>query len=149
MYIENNGQRYTCKCRPGISMVYFGLPDDLPVPIKGEVVLRDDSGFVIRTDKAEGYKTQTFQDGVLTLTNATTPAVDPVVLTAAEQREEAYNTQAVIEWEGEMLTVTEASQIWQYYAAEGDMEQAAAITARIAQVKKEIRSQWPDEGVTE
>ncbi len=62
----------------------------------------------------------------------------------AKQREEAYNTQAVIPWEGEELTVTQAAQKWQYYAAAGDMEKATAITSLIAETKKEIRTQWPD-----
>lgn len=88
-------------------------------------------------------------DGVSTVTAWTPGNVpEPERKQPAQEREDAYNSEPVVEWEGEMLTVTQASQKWQYYAAEGDMEQAAAITALIAQAKKEIRSQWPDEGVT-
>ena len=31
----------------------------------------------------------------------------------AQKRETAYNTQAIISWDGSMLTVTEAAQLWQ------------------------------------
>lgn len=65
--------------------------------------------------------------------------------TPAKQRENAYNTQAVIPWDGEMLTVTEASQKWQYYAAEGDTAKTDELTAMIAEAKASIREQYPDE----
>ena len=32
------------------------------------------------------------------------------VLTPAQQREQAYNTQPIVEWHGQLLTVTEAAQ---------------------------------------
>lgn len=86
-------------------------------------------------------------DGVPTVT-AWTPgtAPEPERKPPAQLREEAYNTMPGVEWEGDSLTVTQAAQKWQYYAAEGDMEQAAALTALIAQAKTAIRAQYPDEG---
>ena len=69
------------------------------------------------------------------------PDPDP---TPAKLREEAYNTQAIISWNGEMLTVTEASQKWQYYAAEGNTAKTDALTALIAEAKASIREQYPD-----
>ena len=65
--------------------------------------------------------------------------------TPSQLREEAYNTQAVISWDGEMLTVTKASQKWQYYAAEGNTAKTDALTALIAEAKASIREQYPDE----
>ena len=65
--------------------------------------------------------------------------------TPAQQRENAYNTEKVIEWGGEMLTVTEASQKWQYYAAEGDTAKTDELTTLIAAAKETIRQQYPDE----
>lgn len=65
-------------------------------------------------------------------------------LTPSEQREAAYNTQAAIEWDGDMLTVTQAAQLWQYYAAEGDFEKTDELTAQIAAAKQTIREQYPD-----
>ncbi len=61
----------------------------------------------------------------------------------AKQREEAYNTEKIIEWEGGLLTVTEAAQLWQYYAAEGS-DQANTLTDLIAEAKAAIREKYPD-----
>ena len=69
----------------------------------------------------------------------------PAPPTPAQLREEAYNTQAVIAWDGSMLTVTEASQEWQYYAAEGNTAKTDALTVLIAEAKASIREQYPDE----
>ena len=75
------------------------------------------------------------------------PALDQP--TPAQLREEAYNTQGIISFGGEMLTVTQASQKWQYYAAEGNTAKTDELTALIAAAKETIREQWPDEEVTE
>ena len=64
-------------------------------------------------------------------------------LVPAELREQAYNTERVIEWDGAMLTVTEAATLWQYYAAEGS-EKAGELTALIASAKAKIRAEYPD-----
>ena len=64
--------------------------------------------------------------------------------TPAQLREEAYNTKAIIEWNGEMLTVTQAAQLWQYYAAEGDTAKTDELTALIAAAKAGIREQYPE-----
>lgn len=84
--------------------------------------------------------------GVPTVTRWTpieTPA--PVVEepSPAEQREAAYNTEDIIEWDGEMITVTQAAQLWQYYAAEGS-DKATALTVLIAEAKQIIREKYPD-----
>ena len=67
----------------------------------------------------------------------------PPFPTSVEMREEAYNTEKVIEWYGDMITVTEASQLWQYYAAEGS-DKAAELQALIAAAKASIREKYPD-----
>lgn len=69
---------------------------------------------------------------------------EPEIPLPSKQREEAYNTQAVISFEGEMLTVTQASQKWQYYAAEGNTAKTDELTALIAEAKAKIREQYPD-----
>ena len=68
----------------------------------------------------------------------------PQELTPSEKREEAYNTEKIIEWDGEMITVTEASQLWQYYSAEGNTEKSSMLTALIAEAKETIRAKYPD-----
>ena len=65
-------------------------------------------------------------------------------LTPSVLREQAYNTDLVIQWCGAMLTVTEAAQKWQYYAAEGNAAKMDALTALIAAAKAEIRAKYPD-----
>ena len=73
MYILYNNEKYSCNCRPGETMSYHGLPVTFPAPVSGEIVLCADDGFVMRTDVAEDYLRQTFENGVLTLTNAPEP----------------------------------------------------------------------------
>jgi len=79
---------------------------------------------------------------VTAMTEGTLP--DAPTLTPAEQREAAYNTAQIIPWEGGTITVTEAAQLWQYYAAEGNPK-AEQLQALIAAAKADIRSQYPDE----
>lgn len=67
------------------------------------------------------------------------------VLTPAQQREQAYNTQPIVEWDGQLLTVTEAAQQWAYYSAEGATGKTLDLTALISQSKRTIREQYPDE----
>lgn len=64
---------------------------------------------------------------------------------ASVLRETAYNIEKIIEWNGKLITVTEASQLWQYYAAEGS-DKASELQGLIASAKAEIRERFPDEG---
>ena len=77
MYITYKEIKYPCVCRPSETMVYSGLPNDFPAPVSGEIVLCADDGFAMRTDVAEDYLRQTFEGGVLTLTNAPEPEPKP------------------------------------------------------------------------
>lgn len=89
-------------------------------------------------------------DGVMTVTKWTPgelPVPEVIPPTPAQQREEAYNTQPIVAWEGERLTVTKAAQKWQYYAAEGSAK-ADELQVLIAAAKQTIREQYPEE-VTE
>ena len=67
----------------------------------------------------------------------------PYPPTPSEQRESAYNTQPCVEWDSELLTVTEAAQKWAYYAAEGSAK-ADELRTLIAEAKQSIREQYPD-----
>ena len=57
-------------------------------------------------------------------------------------RENSYNTEKIIEWSGDLITVTEAAALWQYYAAEGSSK-ADEIQTLIAAAKQEIRETYP------
>ena len=58
-------------------------------------------------------------------------------------RELAYNTEKTVTFGGETMTVTEAAQLWQYYAAENN-EKANELSHLIAIEKKNIREKYPD-----
>lgn len=75
MYIKYNDVEYPCTCKPSETMAYNGLPDDFPAPVTGEIILCADDGFVLRTDIVEDYLRQSFENGILTLTNIPEPVV--------------------------------------------------------------------------
>lgn len=144
MYIVYKNTKYPCKCRPSETMRYSELPDDFPVPVEGEIALYADDDFLLRIDNTSDYLRQAFENGVLTLTNEPEPEPAPEPeLTPAELREQAYNTERIITWENEAITVTEAAQLWQYYAAEGN-EKANELTVLIKEAKAIIREKYPD-----
>lgn len=64
--------------------------------------------------------------------------------TPKELRERAYETEKIISYEGDMLTVDEANRKWQEYQAEGNSK-ANGLTTLIANAKATIREQYPDE----
>lgn len=65
--------------------------------------------------------------------------------TPKELREHVYETEKIISYEGDMLTVDEANRKWQEYQAEGNSK-ANGLTTLIANAKATIREQYPDEG---
>ena len=86
-------------------------------------------------------------DGILEVTSWEANPIPPEeVITQAEKRETTYNTDEIIEWDNKMITVTAASQLWQYYAAEGN-EKAEELHVLIAAAKDSIRKQYPDENL--
>lgn len=68
----------------------------------------------------------------------------PPIPTPAQQRETAYDTDPLIQWQGKSITVTEAARLWTYYTSEGDAATATALTEQIAAAKAEIRARYPD-----
>lgn len=77
MYIRYNEKNYPCGCNVNLNTIqYMGLPEDFPAPVSGDIVLCANDEFVMRTDKVEDYLRQTFDNGVLTLTNLPEP-VEP------------------------------------------------------------------------
>lgn len=80
---------------------------------------------------------------VIAMTAGTVPELEQP--SPAKLREEAYNANAIIDWNGEMLTVTQAAQLWQYYSAEGASGKTLELTQLIAEAKATIRKQYHDE----
>ena len=68
----------------------------------------------------------------------------PDLRTPAQKREDAYNGEAAVKWENKTLTVTEAAQLWQYYAAEGSGK-AELLQSVISAAKQAVRERYPDE----
>ena len=60
-----------------------------------------------------------------------------------ELRERIYETEKIISYEDDMLTVDEANRKWQEYQAEGNSK-ANELTTLIANAKAMIRGQYPD-----
>lgn len=87
-----------------------------------------------------GHVVDMTPEEIASMETATAPELTP-----AEQREQAYNTEPCVAWDGAMLTVTEAAQRWAYYAAEGRSDKTDALTVLIAAAKASIRERWPDE----
>ena len=63
--------------------------------------------------------------------------------TPAQRREAAYETMAIVPWDGTRITVDAANAVWAQYAAEGSAT-AAEISALIADAKEQIREMYPD-----
>lgn len=66
-----------------------------------------------------------------------------ILFTPEELREQAYETEKLIEWGGVMLTVDEANDKFLKYDAEGNTK-ADELTALIAAAKAGIRERFPD-----
>ncbi len=85
-------------------------------------------------------------NGIMTVTGwqpKEIPAAEPPA--PAQQREQIYCSEALIDWDGRKITVNEAAALWQYYAAEGS-PRAKDLQELIASAKAEIREKIPDEG---
>lgn len=107
--------------------------------------IRDSEGKVVNTIVAdEDFVAEYCAENGYTHAEIPETKTEPVTPAPSEQREEAYNTQPIVEWEGQMLTVTQAAQKWQYYAAEGSAK-ADELQALIGAAKQSIREQYPDE----
>lgn len=74
MYIKYKGEIYPCSCAAKDNEVrYIGLPADFPAPVSGKITIYANDGFLMREDVAEDYRHQTWEDGILTLTNDPEP----------------------------------------------------------------------------
>ncbi|NDV45519.1 hypothetical protein D0T49_00430 [Paludibacter sp. 221] len=67
---------------------------------------------------------------------------DILVLSPADQRQAAYATQPIIDWQGEMITVDEANKLFLDYSAEGKAEIITELQGLIREAKEAIRGQY-------
>ena len=66
-----------------------------------------------------------------------------IPFTPKELREQAYETEKCIEWDGTMMTIDEANDIFLKYYAEGNSK-SDELTTLIAAAKEVIRERFPD-----
>lgn len=76
--------------------------------------------------------------------NSETNSLEERYTTGAEKRENAYEVDDIIEWQGDQITVDDANQLWQAYTAEGKVDVAKELTEKISEAKAQIRKEYPD-----
>ena len=67
-----------------------------------------------------------------------------IPFTPAELREQAYETEKCVEWDGDILTVDDANKMYLRYDAEGNTTKATELRTLISQAKAEIRARYAD-----
>lgn len=113
--------------------------------LTGPVTVYADNGFELRTITPGDYLRQEIKDGSWLLTNVPEPQPQPQpVLTAKELREQAYETEPLIEYDGEMITVDEANKLFLRYSAEGNADKYMALQILIGRAKADVRARFPD-----
>lgn len=66
-----------------------------------------------------------------------------IPFTPMELREKSYETEKCVEWDGNIITVDEANDIFLKYDAEGNVK-SDELTVLIAAAKAKIRERFPD-----
>ena len=152
MYLNINNNRYSCTRRivKPQSITFIGVEPE-PEEISGVIEMYRDDGFLMSEDDTAGYERKGYSGTVLTLTNEPEPLAPPTPPepAAREKRERAYETERIIEYGDEMITVDEANKLWYQYAAEGRSEVTDELTQKIAEAKNEIRRMYPEENIEE
>lgn len=77
--------------------------------------------------------------------------MSPVIpYTAKEEREHAYETLALIPFDGKTMTVDEAATMfWHYYPDNSQAEIAEELKNKISEAKDRIREMYPDDNTEE
>ena len=138
MYIEANEQRFQ-NARRVESADYVDLYAD------GIASLYDSPAITLYEDNDELIATYALSEmrGMERVGNRLR-LYKPSELTSREKREQAYEAQACVEYDGQTLTVDAANRLYLAYSAEGKTERAQALSTLIAVAKADIRAQWPD-----
>lgn len=99
---------------------------------KGFVKLKVSDGTIVEIEKnVEAY-------------DAYMEANPEMVVPASELRRIAYETEPIVEWEGNMITVDQAEDLFGKYFAEGREDVYETLRRVIAEAKTTIREQYPD-----
>ena len=119
------------------------------VPLRAEITdaihLFADNDFPLCDINPGDYLRQELSVGSWLFTNAPEPkAPEPPVLTPRERREQSYETEPLIEYEGEEITVDEANRLFLRYSAEGNTQKYMALQILIGRAKADVRARFPD-----
>ncbi len=126
-------------------MFYVEVKDDL-ITAKGEGSYKTDEQIEV---SEEIYNALTNLPAEYTEADGEIVSVVPLPLpepdlTPAQQREHEYETNPLIEWEGENITVDQANLVYLQYLAEGSPK-AQEIQTLIIEAKEYIRQLHPNE----
>lgn len=148
MYITVNGQTYPGAVRKaGASWVEFTAEGLEGIgAVSGVITRYRDDGFEVGSENAADYLRQEAIAGGFRLTNIPVPqpTPEPPALTNKEKREQAYETRACVEYDGQTLTVDAANKLYLAYSAEGQTARAQELSTLIAVAKAAIRAEFPD-----
>ena len=147
MYITYSNQTYERVRMLNTSSSVRFVGESLPEleELTGLVMVFSESGFELRTFDPTDYLRQDIKDGSWLLTNIPLPEPQPEpVLSPKEQRERTYETEPLIEYEGDMITVDEANKLFLQYSAEGNTQKYMDLQILIGRAKADVRARFPD-----
>ena len=146
MYIIANGKTYSdIRLYSTASSVRItgGVP--LRSDVTDVIHLFSDNGFPLRDINPGDYLRQELTDGSWLFTNTPKQVQpEPPVLTPRERREQTYETEPLIEYEGEEITVDEANKLFLQYSAEGNAQKYMDLQILIGRAKADVRARFPD-----
>lgn len=151
MYIITNDQTYHAVRVLSTSRSVRFVGDSLSglTELTGPVTVYADNNFKLRVYTPGDFLRQEITDGSWLLTNIPLPEPQPEpVLTPKEQREQAYETEPLIEYEGEEITVDEANKLFLQYSAEGNTQKYMDLQILIGRAKADVRARFPDKEET-
>lgn len=150
MYITTDNSRYDgVRIYSTASSVRItgGVP--LCPEITDVIHLFSDNDFPLCDIDPGDYLRQEISVGSWLFTNTPKPVQpEPQVLSPRERREQAYETEPLIEYEGEEITVDEANKLFLQYSAEGNTQKYMDLQILIGRAKADVRARFPDKEET-
>lgn len=147
MYLIYNEQTYEHVRMQNTSSSVRFVGDALPAleELTDLVMVVSENGFELRAFDPTDYLRQDIKDGSWLLTNIPLPEPQPEpVLSPKEQRERTYETEPLIEYDGDMITVDEANKLFLQYSAEGNTQKYMDLQILIGRAKADVRARFPD-----
>lgn len=147
MYITHNNQTYANVRVYSTSGSVRFTGDSLSElsELTGAITVFADNGFAMQSFAPGDFLRQEITDGSWLLTNTPVPTPQPEpVLTPKERRERTYETEPLIEYDGDMITVDDANKLFLQYSAEGNTQKYMDLQILIGRAKADVRARFPD-----